>query len=110
MCDLHDQLEVYQRNPEACFLRDAPVLFNMPAETSLENLLDFITPDEQQQTLGIVSSIAREMLETTKLQLQDFLPGGHYHNVQDPDVLQRLQLSQLTNLLARPALTTWTSL
>ena len=46
-----------------------------------------------------LEEICKELLVVTERQLGDFLEGGRYYNITDPDMRAKMEHSQLTNLI-----------
>ena len=58
-------------------------------------------PEEPKEAVcAILKSLATRFLEVINNQLKDFLEGGKYHAVDDPELRQRLQHSKLTNMIS----------
>ena len=49
---------------------------------------------------AVLEKICAAMVVVTERQLADFLPNGRYHNVEDPDLWEKLEHSHITNLVA----------
>ena len=51
----------------------------------------------------ILKAVCAGCVAATERQLVDFLPGGTFHGVEDPELRARLQHSKLTNLVGEQA-------
>ena len=58
-----------------------------------------ISPEKQEKVKQMLQQICKGMVTVTERQLKDFLPGGRYHAVQDPDLRQKMIHSKMTNLV-----------
>ena len=57
-----------------------------------------IQGEPKEAVRAILKSLATRFLEVIDNQLKDFLEGGKYHAVDDPELHQRLEHSTLTNM------------
>ncbi|KAK7105611.1 uncharacterized protein [Littorina saxatilis] len=98
--ELHAQLREWRDDSASIFSPHVPSLFSIqvPDASSLAALLD-LDEATQQKVQRAFSHFCVNFVAVTERQLDDFLPGGRYHAVQDPQVLERLRHSHITNLL-----------
>ena len=98
---MHTSLSEYAEDPAPLFDPALPPFFpiSQPDQDRLATILNSVS-DEQKQCLSeLMKVLCKEFVVTTNNQLSDFLPGGRYHNITDPNVLRRLEHSQVHNLL-----------
>lgn len=62
-----------------------------------------IAEESKVRVVSIMQRMCVNMLTVTERQLVDFLPGGRYHNVQDPELWDKMRHSKLTNLVGEEA-------
>ena len=58
-----------------------------------------IPPERKQAVKQVLEKICEGCLQVTRRQLADFLPGGKYHNIHDPELREKMLHSKTTNLL-----------
>ena len=62
-----------------------------------------VTEDRRDRVKLILKAVWAGCVAVTERQLVDFLPGGKFHGVEDPELRARLQHSKLTNLVGEQA-------
>ena len=55
--------------------------------------------------MDLLQKVCHGLIEVTKRQLCDFLPGGKYYNVQNEELRTKLNHSSLTNLISEECFT-----
>ena len=100
---LHQLLEEWQEDAAPALQENCPPTFPavdfQPDRNILLSLLAIA--DEKKRTVkSLLEKACRALLSVTERQLSDFLPGGRYHSVHDPELRQKLNHSQTTNLIS----------
>ena len=101
-------LQHFQRwaaNPVDAFSQEFDPLFGkhfMPDPDMFQALLS-ISIDWQAKVMATLWKISKEVIITINNQLKDFLEGGHYYHVTDPELQQRMKHCKLTNLVGEQA-------
>ena len=58
-----------------------------------------VAEETKQKVIIVIQKLSSDFNVVLNRQLSDFVPGGHYHAVTDPELRQKLAHSQITNLL-----------
>ena len=101
-------LQHFQRwaaNPADAFSQEFDPLFGkrfMPDPDMFQALLS-ISVDQQAKVMATLRKISKEVIITINNQLKDFLEGGRYYHVTDPELRQRMKHCKLTNLVGEQA-------
>ena len=101
-------LQHFQRwaaNPADAFSQEFDPLFGkrfMPDPDTFQALLS-ISVDQQAKVMATLRKISKEVIITINNQLKDFLEGGRYYHVTDPELRQRMKHCKLTNLVGEQA-------
>ena len=75
--------------------------FSVDGKDVLPRLLEVTS---QEQLRDSLQTLFKGFVAVTDRQLTDFLPGGQYHDVQDPERRQKMKHTQLTNLIGEACL------
>ena len=101
-------LQHFQRwaaHPADAFSQEFDPLFVkrfMPDPDLFQALLS-ISIDQQAKVMATLRKISKEVIITINNQLKDFLEGGRYYHVTDPELRQRTKHCKLTNLVGEQA-------
>ena len=100
---LLNTLLIWQRDPSEALTQDCRETFPgvrfIHDHNQLASLLA-ISEDKKSAVKDLLKKMAASMMEVTRRQLEDFLPGGKFHSNQDPELRKRLEHSCITNLVA----------
>ena len=77
-----------------------PPLFgqHMPEDDSYQAAVS-VSEETKQKVIIVIQKLSSDFNVVLNQQLADFVPGGRYHAVTDPELRQKLAHSQITNLL-----------
>ena len=70
----------------------------MPEDDSYQAAVS-VSEETKQKVIIVIQKLSSDFNVVLNRQLADFVPGGHYHAVTDPELQQKLAHSQITNLL-----------
>lgn len=95
-----DKLEEWSQDSSTIFDDTSPPLFCSQHQNSVsfQAALD-VSDETKEAAIQIFQSLSFQLIEVITLQLKEFLPGGNYHGVTEPDKRQKLAHSSVTNLL-----------
>ena len=102
---MHQFLQAWALDPLDAFSVDFQPLFDVgfrPNPKVFSSLIN-IAEDRKDTVKVILKAICAGCVAATECQLADFLPGGKFHGVGDPELRARLQHSKLTNLVGEQA-------
>ena len=94
------ELQEWSEDAKSMFDPGLPALFGRdrpncaPFDAAMQ-----VDEDMKSTTVNILQPLCGHLLSVVDLQLQEFLPGGQYHDVQDPHKRKKMAHSSMTNLL-----------
>ncbi|KAK7103600.1 uncharacterized protein [Littorina saxatilis] len=101
--DLRNTLRNWEQDPSPALSQNCePVFTGVVFREQPDVLQSLLAVSEEKATAvkALLQKMCSAMLVVTERQLEDFLPGGKYHNSDDQVLRQRLQHSFITNLVA----------
>ena len=102
---MHQFLQAWALDPLDAFSDNFQPLFDVGFRPNPEVFCSLInvTEDRRDRVKLILKAVWAGCVAVTERQLVDFLPGGKFHGVEDPELRARLQHSKLTNLIGEQA-------
>ena len=98
--ELRALLEERTTDASTIFMDHLPPLFgqHMPEDDSYQAAVS-VSEETKQKVIIVIQKLPSDFNVVLNRQLADFVPGGRYHAVTDPELRQKLAHSQITNLL-----------